>query len=67
MATCDVSGTIRDISAGAIEGAVVKARIVTPTFVGTVQYVPTEVDTTTNASGVWQLTLERTLKCIITI
>lgn len=67
MATCVVSGIIKDVSETAINGATIRARVVTPYFSTTVQILPTEVYTTSNSSGAWSLTLNRTAECIVQI
>lgn len=67
MATCAVSGVVKDITETAIEGAVIKANIVTPYFTTTIQIVPKEVSTTSSASGAWTLNLNRGASVLITI
>lgn len=67
MATCVVSGVVKDISETAVQNAVVTARIVTPYFSTTIQIVPTEVSDTTDSNGAWDLTLVRSSSVIVTI
>lgn len=67
MATCVVSGVIKDPSETAISSATVRANIVTPFFVSTVLIVPEELSTTTDANGAWSLTLSQSNSYIVTI
>lgn len=66
MATCTVSGVIKDSSETAIQSVIVKARIVTPFFVSTVLIVPKELSTTSDANGAWSLVLTRSKSYIVT-
>jgi hypothetical protein len=68
MATCVVTGTLKDTSETAISGATVKVNIVTPTFNGgTALIMPKELSTTSNASGVFTVTLARGLSVLVSI
>lgn len=67
MATCTVSGTIKDVSETAIEDVVVRANIITPVFASTSLIVPKELTTTTDASGAWSLVLSQGAYVVITI
>lgn len=67
MATCTVSGTIKDVTETAIESVTVRANLITPAFASTVLLVPKEVSTTTDASGVWSLALSQGSQVVITI
>lgn len=67
MATCVVSGTIKDVSDTAIESVTVRANIITPAFSSTTLVVPKEITTTTDASGNWSLTLLQGVYAVITI
>lgn len=67
MATCTVSGTIKDITETAISGAVIKANIIAPVFSGTTQLVPKEVNTTSAADGTWSLALAQSQNYIVTV
>ncbi len=67
MATCAVSGNIKDPSETAISGVTVKASIVNPFFVGTSQIVPKEISTTTDSSGNWTLNMTQSQSFIVTI
>lgn len=67
MATCVVSGVVKDLGDTAVQNAVVTARIVTPVFSGTSLITPTEVADTSDTNGAWDLTLLQGLSCIVTI
>lgn len=67
MATCTVSGTIKDITETAVSGAVIKANIVVPVFSGTTQLVPKEVSTTSASDGTWSLALSQSQGYIVSI
>jgi len=67
MATCTVSGTIKDASETAISGAVVKASIITPIFSGTAHIVPKEVSTTSASDGTWSLALLQGVNALVAI
>jgi len=67
MATCVVSGIIKDPSETAIESATIRAKIVTPYFSTTIHILPKELSTTSSASGTWSLTLNRGAECIVQI
>lgn len=68
MATCVVSGIIKDASETAIASVPVKARITTPYFTSTtIMIAPKEVSTTTDGTGLWSLTLNQGAQCLVTI
>lgn len=68
MATCVVSGTIVDASENGIQNAVVKAKLLTPTFTGAGStLVPSEVSTTTDLSGNFTLTLSQSQNFVVSI
>lgn len=67
MATCAVSGIIKDISETAILGATIKASISNSFFTTTIHIVPKEVSTTSAADGTWTLNLVRGSSAIVTI
>ena len=67
MATCVVSGLIKDPSETAISGVTVRANLTAPVFVATVQLVPKELSTTTASDGTWSLTLSRSLSYVLTV
>ncbi len=67
MATCIVSGNLQLLDGTPIEGAIIKARIVTSYFSTTIQISPQEVTTSTDASGDWSLTLQRLSSPIISV
>lgn len=67
MAACVVSGVIKDVTETAIVGAIVRANLVNPVFVGTVLIVPKETTTTTAAGGTWSLSLSQSTSYIVTI
>lgn len=60
MATCVVSGVIKDPSETAISSVTVSAVPLNPYFTTTIQIVPKLISTTTDATGAWSLTLGRT-------
>lgn len=60
MATCVVSGTLKDLSETAISGATVKASAVGPFLSGSTLIANKEISTTTASDGTWSLTLTRT-------
>lgn len=68
MATCVVSGTLVDASETAIASAVVKAKLLAPVFNATGSGVmPSEVSTTTDASGNFSLTLSQGQSFVVSI
>jgi len=67
MALCAVSGVIKDASETALSGVVVEARPINPYFNSTTQIVPKTVTTTTDASGIWSLSLSQTGTFTVTI
>lgn len=67
MATCAVSGTIKDASETAVSSCTIKANIVTPFVVGTAFIVPKELSTTSDASGNWSLSLSQSQSYLISI
>lgn len=67
MATCTVSGVVKDVSETAVQSASVRAKIVTPFFSTTIHIVPKEISTTTDTSGAWSLSLNQGSQCIVTI
>lgn len=67
MATCAVSGLIQDVSGTVVAGAVIKARPTVYYFSTTIEIVPTEVSTTSSASGTWSLTLIQGASLVISI
>ena len=67
MATCAVSGNITDPSGTAISSVTVSARINQPVFSGTTLLAPAEIDTTTDSSGNFTLTLQQSISVIFTV
>lgn len=67
MAQCTVSGIIQDLSATGIESAVIKAEVITPVFVTTIQVLPTTISTTSSSTGAWSLSLMQGVSCRVTI
>lgn len=67
MATCVVSGVIKDPSETAISSVTVSALPVSPYFSTTIQIVPKIVSTTTDVTGAWSLTLVRGGQFTVTI
>lgn len=67
MATCTVSGLIEDITGTAIQGAVIKANLVTPYFTTTIMVMPKEISTTSASNGTWSLTLIQGAQAIVQI
>lgn len=67
MATCVVSGVIKDVSDTAISGAEISSSLVTPVFSGTTFIAPKEVSTTSAVDGTWSLTLVQGVSVIIHI
>lgn len=60
MATCVVSGNLKDVTSTVISGAIIKAVVATPFLVGTTLVVAKEISTTSDSSGNWSLTLQET-------
>jgi hypothetical protein len=60
-ATCLVTGYMFDPSGSPISGAIVKAYVASPFFLGS-NYIPAGIfdQTTTDVNGMWQLNLVRT-------
>jgi len=67
MATCTVSGVIKDASETGIQGVTIRARIVTPYFTTTILVLPVEVSTTSDSFGAWSLALNQGAKAIVQI
>ncbi len=67
MALCTVSGTIKTGSETAISGMSIKALPISAYFSTTIQIVPQEVTTTTDASGNWSLNLNQGGQFLITM
>jgi hypothetical protein len=67
MATCAVSGTLLDAQGGAVLSATVCARVLNPTVSGTSIITPALVETTTDSSGNFTLTLQQSLSVIFTV
>jgi hypothetical protein len=67
MATCTVSGVLKDVSDTAIQSATIAARVVTPYFSTTIQIAPKEITTTTASNGSWSLVLIQGASAIVTI
>jgi hypothetical protein len=67
MATCAISGTLKDLSETAISGATVRANIISSIFSGTTQLVPKEITTTTASDGTWTLNLSQSVSAQVTI
>lgn len=67
MATCAVSGTLKDPSETVISGATVRANLVRPVFVSTSLLMPAEVLTTSDSSGNFTLNLSQSLGYIVSI
>lgn len=65
--TCVVSGTLYDLNGDAIEGAIIEAYMLDPTFISTDQIATGKVTTTTDSNGAWSLTLVRTTVVKISI
>ena len=60
IATCDVSGTITDVGGNGVENATIRA-YPTSSYVSGTDWVPgRQVETTSDTSGDWTLTLIRT-------
>ncbi len=67
MATCTVSGTLKDLTETAIESATIKANIKSPVESSTTLILDKEVSTTSASDGTWSLALFRTAVCTVTI
>lgn len=67
MATCAVTGNILDPSGTAMTSLVVSARVNQGTLSGTSLIMPLSINTTTNASGNWTLTVQQSLAVIFTV
>lgn len=67
MATCTVSGTLKDLSDTAISGAIIRAYVEQSVFSGTTQVAPSEISTTSDAAGAWSLVIIQTLTCQVVI
>lgn len=68
MATCALTGTLVDPSGTAVASATISACIITPVFdAGGSFVVPKEISTSTNASGVFTLTLDQAVVITLTI
>jgi hypothetical protein len=61
MATCIVTGTIKDMTGTAIEGATVRAYVTAPFVTDDGVFVSTgQVSAQTDSAGLWTLTLQET-------
>jgi len=67
MATCAVSGTLKDLSETAISDAIIRALPLNPSESGTTVILDKEVSTTSAADGTWTLSLLRGAACVIEI
>lgn len=67
MATCAVSGNIVDPSGTALVSLEVSARINQSTLSGTSLVAPAKIDTTTDSSGNWVLTVQQSLSVLFTV
>lgn len=67
MATCTVTGTIKDLLNVAIQGAYVRARTIYPFVDSATAYVPQEVSVSTNVSGIFTMTLQQSLSVIFVV
>jgi hypothetical protein len=67
MATCAVSGTLKDLSETAISGAIIRAVPSNPSESGTTVILDKEVSTTSASDGTWTLSLLRGAACVIEI
>lgn len=67
MATCAVSGNIIDPSGTALTSISVSARVNQSTLSSTSLVVPAEIETATDASGNWTLTVQQSLSVVFTV
>ena len=67
MATCAVSGTLIDAAGEAVLSATVCARVLNPTVSGSSIVTPFLVETSTDSSGNFTLTLQQSLSVVFTV
>ncbi len=67
MATCSIIGQIVNEAGSAIENATISARTLRETVVGNAFVAPAEVNTTTDASGNFVLTVQHSLSVLFVV
>ena len=67
MATCAVSGTLINAAGEAVLSATVCARVLNPTVSGSSIVTPFLVETSTDSSGNFTLTLQQSLSVVFTV
>lgn len=67
MATCIISGTIKDLSETALEGVKVQLEVLEPFASGTDWIAAKTLTDLTDSSGDWELTVLRSIEVRVTI
>ena len=67
MATCAVSGKFIQPDGSAATSVTVEARVLAPTVSGTDVVAPQVVDTETNASGEFTITVQQSISVVFTV